>query len=95
MDIDEHVLGMPRLLFIVSVGCLGVIFVACCALSINCYQARKQNRNYYSFSMLSQKSDGKKLFDDEDECDETEIFRTPIKSKINFYLDEQIMIIIL
>ena len=85
LDVDENVMGMPRMLFIVSAGCLGVLLVVCCALGINCYQSRQLDRNYYSFSMLSQRNtDDKKLFDDDDEGDETEIFRTPIKSKCIF-----------
>lgn len=80
---DENVLGMPRLLFVVTVGCLGVLIIACCAFSITFYQRRKLDRSYYSFSMLPQHKGGemKKLFEDEDEMDETELFRTPIKSK--------------
>lgn len=74
-------MGMPRLLFVISAGCIGVILVTCVALGIMCFQQRKSDRSYYSFSMLPQKSDTKQLFADEDECDETEIFRTPIKSK--------------
>lgn len=77
---------MPRMLFIVSAGCLGVAFVACCAMSITCYQSRRINRNYYNFSILPQKGDEKKLFEYDDDADETEIFRTPIKSKYWSYL---------
>lgn len=82
LDIDENVFGMPRLLFIVTVGCLGVLVIACCAFSITFYQRRKRDRTYYSFSMLPQQngSEMKKLFEDEDDMDETELFRSPIKS---------------
>lgn len=80
LDVDEHVLGMPRFLFIVTVGCIGVLLVACCALSITCYQSRKRDRNYYSFSLLPQSNgEKKKLFDDDD--DETDLFTAKIKSE--------------
>lgn len=83
LDIDENVLGMPRLLFVVTVGCLGVLLIACCAFSITFYQRRKRDRTYYSFSMLPQQNGGemKKLFEDDDDMDETELFRSPLKSK--------------
>lgn len=83
LDIDENVLGMPRLLFVVSIGCFGVLIIACCAFSITFYQRRKRDRTYYSFSMLPQQNGGemKKLFEDDDDVEETELFRTPIKSK--------------
>lgn len=77
----ETVFGMPRLLFIVTVGCIGVLLVACCAFTITCYQKRKTRFNNYTFSLIPQKGDNKKLFDD-DEDDETELFRSPIKSRI-------------
>lgn len=87
LNVDEDVLGMPRMLFVLAAGCLGVGLVACCAFSISCWQSRKkQDRNYYNFSMLSQQeesSKSKKLFEDDDD-DDDEVFRTPIKSEIFF-----------
>lgn len=80
LDVDEHVFGMPRFLFIVTFGCMGVLLVACCALSITCYQSRKRDRNYYSFSLLPQSNgEKKKLFDDDE--DETDLFTARIKSE--------------
>lgn len=82
LDIDERVMGLPRLLFVLTLGCVGVLIVGCIAMLITCYQQRKKDRNYYSFSLLSEKPERKKLFEDDDDVDETELFRTPIKSMI-------------
>lgn len=84
LEIDDSVMGLPRILFVLTFGCIGVLCVGFCAMFIAFCQQRKKNRNYYSFSLLSQKPDGLKLFDDDDEVDETELFRTPVKkSKSN------------
>lgn len=90
LDADERVMGMPRLLFVVSAGCLGVVLVALCALSVNFCQTRRQARfNNYSFAALAQRSADQKrqMFEDDeedgdDDDDETEVFRRrPIKSE--------------
>lgn len=79
LDVNEHVMGIPRFFFVLSMGVIGLLCVGCCILFASWYQSRKKDRNYYSFSLLPQKSERKKLFDDEDEVDETELFRTPAK----------------
>lgn len=81
LAIDESVMGLPRMAFILIFGCIGVLAVGCCALTITCCSQRRKNKKYYSFSLLSQKPEQRKLFEDEDDVDETELFRTPIKSK--------------
>lgn len=81
LEFNENVMGVPRFFFVLSMGCLGLIIVGCCVLAVSWYQSRKKDRNYYSFSLLPQKSERKKLFEDDDDVDETELFRTPVKSK--------------
>lgn len=85
LEADERVLGIPRLLFVVSAGCLGVVLVAFCAMTINyCKTRRMSAYNNYTFAALAQRSeDTKHMFeDDEDEEEETEVFRrAPIKSE--------------
>lgn len=79
LDVDEYVMGLPRMMFVLSAGCLGVVLVACIAMIVHHCQQRQQNKfNNYSFSMLSQTAaEHKQLFEDDEE---TEVFRTPIKS---------------
>lgn len=79
LPIDENVMGLPRMAFVLIFGCIGVLAVACCALAITFCSQRRKDKKYYSFSLLSQKPEQRKLFDDEDDVDETELFRTPIK----------------
>lgn len=81
LEHSEHVLGIPRLLFVLIFGCIIVMSLACIVFVISCCQHRQKGRNYYSFSLLPQKPERRKLFEDEDDVDETELFRTPIKSK--------------
>lgn len=82
LESDEHVWGMPRLLFILVIGCLLVAGIACIGFCITTYQ-NKKNFNNYSFSLL--KSKERPLFeeDDDDEEEETEVYRAPIKSEWN------------
>lgn len=82
LDTDENYMGMPRLLFVLILGCIGVLGVGCCAFLVTCWTQRKNGKNYYSFSLLSQKPEQRKLFEDDDDVDETELFRTPIKGKV-------------
>lgn len=79
LAIDENVMGLPRMAFILIFGCIGVLAVACIALTITCCSQRRKNKKYYSFSLLSQKPEQRKLFEDDDDVDETELFRTPVK----------------
>lgn len=83
LAVDEDVMGLPRLTFVLIFGCLGALGVAGCALLITYCSQRREDKKYYSFSLLPQKPEQKKLFedDDDDDVDETELFRTPIKSK--------------
>lgn len=74
-------MGLPRILFILTVACTCVIFIGFCAMFIAFCQQRRKDRNYYSFSLLPQKPETRKLFEDDDEVEETELFRTPIKSE--------------
>lgn len=82
LAIDETVIGLPRMAFIFIFGCIGILIVGCTAfISTYCAQ-RKKDRKYYSFSLLPEKPEQRKLFEDDDDVDETELFRTPIKGKI-------------
>lgn len=85
---DESVMGLPRMAFVLLFGCIGLLTVGCGALLITCYSQRKADKKFYSFSLLSQKPEQRKLFeDDDDDVDETELFRTPIKGKFcNFFI---------
>lgn len=80
LSVDESVMGLPRMAFILIFGCIGVLAVGCVALVITCFSQRRKAKKYYSFSLLSQKPEQRKLFEDDDDVDETELFRTPIKS---------------
>lgn len=81
LAIDESVMGLPRMAFVLIFGCIGVLTVGFIALIITCCSQRKKDKKYYSFSLLSQKPEQRKLFEeDDDDIDETELFRTPIKS---------------
>lgn len=82
LAIDEDVMGLPRMTFVLLFGCMGALAVAGCALLITCWSNRRKNKKYYSFSLLPQKPEQRKLFEDDDDVDETELFRTPIKGKI-------------
>lgn len=84
LGIDESVMGLPRMAFILIFGCIGVLAVGCIALVITCISQRRKDKKYYSFSLLSQKPEQRKLFEDDDDVDETELFRTPIKSMFTF-----------
>lgn len=81
LAIDEDVMGLPRMTFVILFGSMGVFAVAGCALLITCCSQRRKAKKYYSFSLLPQKPEQRKLFeeDDDDDVDETELFRTPIK----------------
>lgn len=81
---DENVMGLPRMAFVLIFGCIGVLFVACCALLITCCSNRRKDKKYYSFSLLPQKPEQRKLFEDDDDVDETELFRTPVKSENHY-----------
>lgn len=80
LEFNDNYMGIPRLFFVLSMGCLGLLIVGFCIMAVSWYQSRRKDRNYYSFSLLPQKSERKKLFEDDDEVDETELFRTPVKS---------------
>lgn len=56
------------------------MLVVGCAFCVQLVQARslRGDKPYYNFSMLPQQG---KLFADEDELDEDELFRAPVKSK--------------
>lgn len=82
LESDEHVWGVPRLLFVLVVGCVLVGAMACLAFCITTYRTRKDFNNY-SFSLLPQNKDRERpLFEDDDDDEEdTEVYRAPIKSK--------------
>lgn len=61
---DERVMGMPRLLFVILAGCLGVAMVACAACCYSCCFQKVNPRDKYSFKVLQPKD--RKLFDEED-----------------------------
>lgn len=83
LAIDEDVMGLPRMIFVLLFGCMGAFAVAGCALLITCCSNRRKNKKYYSFSLLPQKPEQRKLFEDDDDVDETELFRTPIKGNFS------------
>lgn len=86
LEIDEHVLGMPRLVFIFLAGFACVGLVALCAMVIVRCQERRKAASYYNFSLLPQK-ETKKLFEDDD--DETVLFSSPVKSaNVEPYYDD-------
>lgn len=70
-------IGLPRMAFVFIFGCIGVLAVGFTVLLISCWSQRRKDRKYYSFSLISRKPDHKKLFDDDDDFDETELFRAP------------------
>lgn len=81
LESDEHVWGMPRLLFVLAMGCLLVGAVACFAFCVTTYQA-KQGFSNYSFSMLPNKERERPLFEEDDDDEEDmEVYRAPIKSE--------------
>uniref|UniRef100_A0A7G3A8P8 Putative carboxypeptidase d n=1 Tax=Lutzomyia longipalpis TaxID=7200 RepID=A0A7G3A8P8_LUTLO len=91
LEVDERVLGMPRMIFILFTGFLCVAAIACGAFCITAWQNRKNNYQNYSFSLL-RTNNTKKLFeDDDDDNDETELFRSPIKKgvKMQPYYDDE------
>lgn len=80
LESDEHVWGVPRLLFVLVMGCLLVGSIACFAFCLTTYQGKKDFKNY-SFSLLPQNKD-KPLFEEEDDDEEdTDLYRAPIKSE--------------
>lgn len=89
LSVDESVMGMPRMMFVLMFGCIGVLAIGFCTLLITCYTQRKRRNNNYNFSLLPQRSEQQKLFeDDDDDVEETELFRSPIKgtkNSISFY----------
>lgn len=91
LAIDENVMGLPRMVFVLFFGCIGVLGVVCCALLISWIAQRRKNKKYYSFSLLPQKPEQRKLFEDDDDLDETELFRTPVKGtyKVNSTVTEK------
>uniref|UniRef100_W4VRN2 Putative carboxypeptidase d n=1 Tax=Corethrella appendiculata TaxID=1370023 RepID=W4VRN2_9DIPT len=86
LQYDESVMGMPRLVFVILAGCTCVGIIACATLIFSFIQSKRQKSRYYSFSLLPQKGE-KRLFDDDDEGEETELFRAPIK-KLQPYYDD-------
>ena len=80
LTINDSVLGLPRMLFIILASIGTIIAVVLCIMGTQYILARRSSRfdkHYYNFSMLPQKS--KELFEDEE--GETELFRSPIKSE--------------
>lgn len=78
---NEHVMGMPRFVFIVLASLVIIIGVIMCILCAQFLMGRRHrtDKPYYNFSLLPQK--GKELFEDDGDDGETELFRSPIKSK--------------
>ncbi|GAB0099272.1 Carboxypeptidase D [Sergentomyia squamirostris] len=92
LEVDERVMGMPRMVFILLAGFLCVAAIASGALLITAWQNRKNTFQNYSFSLLRTNNTTKQLFeDDEDDNDETELFRSPIKKgvKMQPYYDDE------
>lgn len=78
---NEHVMGMPRFVFIILASLAIITGVVMCILCAQFIMARRHrtDKPYYNFSLLPQK--GKELFEDDGDDGETELFRSPIKSK--------------
>lgn len=69
---DERVMGLPRLVFVVLSGVVGMMILG---LGLCCYMTcRERRRGKTGFSLLPQKAS---FLDDDDK--ETELFRTPIR----------------
>uniref|UniRef100_A0A1I8Q4W2 Peptidase M14 domain-containing protein n=1 Tax=Stomoxys calcitrans TaxID=35570 RepID=A0A1I8Q4W2_STOCA len=87
---NEHVMGMPRFVFIILASLAIITGVVMCILCAQCLLARRHrgDKPYYNFSLLPQK--GKELFEDEGDDGETELFRSPIKKGMTIkpYFDE-------
>lgn len=92
LETDEHVWGMPRLLFILVMGCMLVAMVGCVMFCIMTYQNKRKEFKNYSFSLLSQGKD-RPLFEDEEEEEETDVYRAPIKSELHIHLTPDRLII--
>ncbi|XP_017489571.1 PREDICTED: carboxypeptidase D isoform X1 [Rhagoletis zephyria] len=92
LKVDEHVWGMPRLLFILFASIVIIVAMILFFLCVQFLLARRHraDKRYYSFSLLPQK--GKELFEDDGEDGETELFRSPIKNGMSIqpYFDEHI-----
>ncbi|XP_037935345.1 carboxypeptidase D isoform X2 [Teleopsis dalmanni] len=92
LKVNEHIMGMPRLLFIMIASVLIIVCVVGCILCAQFIMSRRRqngDRRYYNFSLLPQKS--KELFEDElGEDGETELFRSPIRKGMSIkpYYDE-------
>ena len=82
---NEHVMGMPRFVFIILSSLVIITGVVMCILCAQFIMARRHraDKPYYNFSLLPQK--GKELFEDDGDDGETELFRSPIKSKSYFF----------
>ncbi|XP_037819947.1 carboxypeptidase D isoform X1 [Lucilia sericata] len=87
---NEHVMGMPRFVFIVLASLAIITGVVMCILCAQFIMARRHraDKPYYNFSLLPQK--GKELFEDDGDDGETELFRSPIKKGMTIkpYFDE-------
>lgn len=82
LEADEHVWGVPRLLFILVMGCMLVAFVGCVVFCITTYQNKRKEFKNYSFSLLHQNKDRPLFEDDDDDEEETDVYRAPIKSEL-------------
>lgn len=78
---NTHIMGMPRFVFIVLASLIIIIVVILCIICAQFLLGRRHrtDKPYYNFSLLPQK--GKELFEDDGDDGETELFRSPIKSK--------------
>ncbi|XP_016948411.1 carboxypeptidase D isoform X2 [Drosophila biarmipes] len=92
---NEHVFGLPRLLFILLASILIIVGVVVCVLCAQFwfYRRHRGNKPYYNFSLLPQKSKEQFDLDDDEAGDdgETELFRSPIKRGMTIqpYFDEE------
>lgn len=90
---NEHIMGMPRFVFIVLASLVIITGVVICILCAQFVMARRHrtDKPYYNFSLLPQK--GKDLFEDDGDDGETELFRSPIKSELkNFIFVQETLI---
>lgn len=73
--------------FVLIFGAIGVLAVGCCTFLISCCSQRNKKGMEYSFSLLPQKTEQRKLFeDDDDDIEETELFRSPIRGEQNDFI---------
>lgn len=89
LKFNAQVFGLPRFVFILVASVLIICGVIICVLCAQFWFNRRHRgkRPYYNFSLLPQKAKGQfELDDDAGDDGETELFRSPIKRKLETLL---------